>query len=186
LLGAVIVINSIPALLPCDLLPMSGMEFEWDPSVPLKRTDESEIVSECGHGSIRYLRLEDLESSVTGLDPRFLSVCLQAASATERGPYCWLKDLDVVEESRRMGIGSQLLERLVELTRAQGLKGVLTQVGWNRLEEKEMNMRFYRKNGFVVIEPSLRQDLLGRLKECGASVGKHLQVIAVRLNSDNG
>ena len=85
-----------------------------------------------------------------------------------------------------MGIGSQLLERLVELTRAQGLKGVLTQVGWNRLEEKEMNMRFYRKNGFVVIEPSLRQDLLGRLKECGASVGKHLQVIAVRLNSDNG
>jgi GNAT superfamily N-acetyltransferase len=111
---------------------------------------------------------------------------LQAAGATESGPYYWLKDLDVIEGSRRRGIGSQLLERLIEVAREQGIKGVLTQVGWNRLEEKEINMRFYRKNGFVVIEPSLREDLLGKLKECGAPVGKHLQVIAVRLAPGRG
>ena len=91
-----------------------------------------------------------------------------------------------MEEKRRKGIGSHLLERLWELAKEQGLKGILTQVGWTKPEEKEINMRFYRKNGFFVIEPSLREDILSELKNCGASTGTHLQVIAVKLNSSEG
>jgi GNAT superfamily N-acetyltransferase len=135
---------------------------------------------------MRYSKLEDLDSSVTGLDPRFLNVCLQAAGAIKRGPYYWLKDLDVLEGGRGKGIGSQLLERLFELAREQGLKGVLTQVGWSKPEEKEKNMRFYRKNGYLVIEPSLREDILLKLETCGAPTGKYLQVVAVKLNPDEG
>lgn len=61
--------------------------------------------------------------------------------STWRGKYLYLEDLIVSENFRRNGIGSQLFETLIQLTKSQGLK----QMGWQVLEWNEPAIKFYNK-----------------------------------------
>ena len=65
------------------------------------------------------------------------------AYSTWRGPYYWLEDLVVTAEYRNRGIGEQLIQALIDVSRSKGYRFLK----WQVLDWNEDAMRFYRRLG---------------------------------------
>ncbi|GAB5539289.1 MAG: GNAT family N-acetyltransferase [Salibacteraceae bacterium] len=109
-------------------------EFENEADAVL--TSEAELLND-GFGESPSFQLLVAEQ-----DGRVVGMALYYyCYSTWRGKYLYLEDLVVEASHRRHGIGSMLFERLIDQTKAQGLK----QMGWQVLDWNEPAINFYKK-----------------------------------------
>lgn len=106
------------------------------------------------------ITLEDLETHGFGTDKKF--VCFVAEKdgdlvgmalvyerySTWKGPAIHLEDLIVQQDFRGQGIGTQLLDRVVNYAKAQGVR----RLGWEVLDWNINAIKFYESKGAKILK----------------------------------
>lgn len=103
--------------------------------------------------------ISDLENDGFGDDPKFTCFVMEVSSRVEgialvyprystwKGEVLHLEDLIVSEASRGKGIGTQLLNAVVQYAKEKGVK----RVGWEVLDWNENAIKFYESKGANVM-----------------------------------